>query len=366
MSDNPRMPDHPSDMPSSRHPEAVSNTPSSVSPGTYSNTPPPDKGGINKTHLRNILIGAITTIIGSTSVYFITQYFGRRTDGNEILVKKEATTRAWKSYVAYENSYTENTLSFEKEFLKTGMDPYLAGVKKESEKFQKTMKDLAKTKNLDKDLVNILNRRLENEKDYIPKHEEHFMIEKKIVKSNKSSEEIIQDMINEEIRWNIYLKGYFERAVNDIKEIAKTLSETYNQPFSMNDFLIVQIFPQQMKTSDSVLNFLRFGPGSTDTSRAVYATNVNPKALIGNWTDGGNKISLKQDKTMSYELTTGYKANGTWAIENDKLRLNEAGGDSTKNKVSFLRLNKITANSFTMTRDRLPFDTYNLVRVKGN
>lgn len=364
MSDNPRLPDHHSDIPSSR-PSGGSPNPASPSPGSGYNPPPQASGSPSKPHIRNLLLGAVVTIFTSTVVFLITQYL-KKPEGNDILIKKEATIRAWKSYVAYENSYTENLLSFEKEFFKTGVDPYLAGVKKESEKFQKTMKDLAKTKNLDKDLINILNRRMENEKDYIPKHEEHFMIEKKIAKSNKGSEEKIQEIINEEIRWNIYLKGYFERAVNDIKEIAKTLSETYNQPFSMNDFLIVQIFPQQMKTSDSVLNFLRFGPGSTDTSRAVYATNVNPKTLIGNWTDGGNKISLKQDKTMSYELTTGYKATGTWAIENDKLRLDEAGSDSNKNKISFLRLNKITANSFTMTRDRLPFDTYNLVRIKAN
>jgi hypothetical protein len=362
MSENPRIPGHPADVPSSRATGRITDQPASSS-NTGSPAPPPVPPA-NKIHTRNIIIGAIVTIITSTTVFYLTQYLNKKNEGNDFLTLKEATTRAWKSYVAYENSYTENNLSFEKEIPENGLDAYLEGLKKESAKFQKSVQEIIKTKNIDKDLINVLNRRLESDKSSILKTEEYRNNLKQIALNKKSPEEFMQGFIKEQIRWNIYTKGNFERSVNDIKEIAKTLSETYGQPFSLDDFLIVQIFPRKMKTSDSVLNVLRNGPHFADTSHVIYATHVDPKALIGNWLGSGHTILLNKNNTMSYQLSTGYKATGTWTIENNKLRLDEVGNDSKQKIVSFFRLADIRSNSFTLTRDESPFDTYNMVRTK--
>jgi hypothetical protein len=364
MSDNPRVPGHPSDVPSSRASGRITDSPaSSLNTGLATPIPSTPVSSPGKTP-RNIIIGAIVTIITSTTVFYLTQYLNKKSDGNDFLRTKEATTAAWKSYVAYQNAYTENTLSFEKDILARGYDVYLIGMKKESAKFQKDVKDLANTQNIDKDLAKALNRSIENQNDLIPEAEKYIKTVKQIFTSKKSLEEIRQNFIDEEIKRIVYSKGTFERSVNDVKEIAKTLSERYGQSFSMNDFTIVQIFPQKMKTEDSLLNVLRNGPHFADTSHIIYATHVDPKALIGNWEGNGDTILLKKDNTMIFKLSTGYKATGTWAIENKELRLNEFGTDGKEKFISFFKLSDITANSFTATRDQFPFDTYSVVRAK--
>lgn len=366
MSDNPRVPGHPSDVPSSRATGRITDSSgSSLNAGSATPMAPARVSSPGRNHLRNVIIGAIVTIITSTTVFYLTQYL-KKSEGTDFLTTKEATTAAWKSYVAYENTYTKNSLSFEKDILARGFDVYLTGIKKESAKFQKDVADLAKTKNIDKDLTKALNRSIENQNDLIPEAERYIKAIKQIFTSKKSPEEIRQNFIDEEIKRVVYSKGTFERSVNDVKEIAKTLSERYGQSFSMNDFTIVQIFPQKMKTEDSLLNVLRNGPHFADTSQVIYATHVDPKALIGNWQGSGHKILLKKDNTMSYELSTGYKATGTWTIENNKLRLNEVDNNSKQKIVSFFRLADISSDSFTLTRDQSPFDTYNVVRIKGN
>ena len=86
MSNNPRMPGHPSDMNSSRSSGSSSNTSSS---NNNINTPspyPPAPAHSSNNQTRNIILGAIATVFTSTLIYYLTVYQNRnKPDGSNRL-----------------------------------------------------------------------------------------------------------------------------------------------------------------------------------------------------------------------------------------------------------------------------------------
>jgi hypothetical protein len=369
MSDNPRVPDHHSDIPSSRSSAGVPN-PASPSSGSGYSSPPQPQGNVppTKTHLRNLLMGAAVTIITSTVVFFITQYL-KKPEGNESSKNKEATVAAWKSYIAYENAYTNNILSFQKTGQLEGRQAYLDGVKKESEKFQKDILDLQKRKYIDEDLVKAFSKKIENEKSYIPLIEEFYKKLTEIESSNKSLGERKEIITNEMIHWTVTANGMYERAVNEFKEIAKVLADRYGGSFSMDDFLLVQMVPQLMKTNDSLIRVLQnvvIDSSGNIISNKNFATNINPDNLVGKWKVEGAVITLAKNNNMSWLVANGSKAEGKWKVENDKLKM-QATTTPGNNKVEWsFNLAEITVNSFTMALDSAPYNLYKLTRTLEN
>ena len=102
MLDNPRMPGHPSGIPSSRSSEGSGNTvtPGPPVPPPYNHPTTPGPSGNNQT--RNIIIGAIATFIPSTTLYYLTQYVNnKKTDSiSNHIVMNDVNTSAWKRYVS--------------------------------------------------------------------------------------------------------------------------------------------------------------------------------------------------------------------------------------------------------------------------
>ncbi len=363
MPDHPRGPGHPADMPSSRSSESTSKGSSQNNTYIPPPVPPPlyPPGGY---HTRNIIIGAIVTVLSSTVIYYLTVYTNRsKTNDLDKFEMKEATVNAWKSFVAYENTYTKNSLVYQQNIRQTGVDEFLSALNTESGKFQKDVEDLAKTKNIDRDLIKALNRRLENEKTTMTEVQKYYGNLEKIGKSNQPDSLKRAAIINELDRWNGYYKSLYQTAVNDISEIAKTLSERYLQQFSMNDFLVIQMMPQVIKSNDSLINVLKGINPEPDTAADNTTGMIDIKKIIGDWKDKADKLTLQEDHKMSYELSTGYKAKGGWTIENNELRLNEIGAAGKQKNTWYFKLSKIEMNSFTMTRDGPPFETYHFTRV---
>ena len=370
MSDNPRMPGHPSDMNSSRSSEASSNTASS---NYNTNTPspyPPAPAHSSNNQTRNIILGAIATVFTSTLIYYLTVYQNRNKSDSNRLEVKEATIEAWKSYKAYENAYTSNLFSFEKTATETGSyDPYFAGLNTESKKFVADLTDLSKTKDIDKDLIKAFNRRLENEKSTLEKVNEYYERLKQVLKKNTGNiKKFKEDFVAEQIRYTQYYKGAYERAINDIQEIAKILSERYGQSFSMSDFLIIQMMPQRIKTQDSLINVLQ--QIDIDSNGNIvqqnFATNLKIKDLEGNWNVDGDVVSLQKNGVLNWTLAGGKKATGTWKVVEEKIKIEATVAGSDEKINSTYRVSNLTASSFTITQTEPPYGQYDVTRIVIN
>lgn len=367
MPDNPRIPGHPSDMPSSRTPEGNNK---SVPPPAY--TPPPAaahvKSGSNQT--KNIIIGAIVTVISSTLIYYLTVYQNRSGSGGDFKSVREATVNAWKSYLAYENAYTRNMLSLEKSSIGvTGNDGYIQGMRNESAKFTKDLTDLAATKGYDKDLVKAFNRRLENEKTALQKAEEYFNNVLKIQQGKGTDRQKLEAYLAEEMRWNIYAKGAYERSVNDIEEIARILNQRYAESFNLNDFLMVQLQPQRFHTADSLLYILEQtvldssgrSDQKTDPEGYEFLTNLNPLYIQGAWkAQNGALFNFQAGGQAVITMPSGDKAIGSWKIETGKLRMDAVIQKNKRSVTWRFNLSRVYKDSLTITNEVAPYDSYKL------
>lgn len=371
MSDNPRIPGHPSDMNSSRSSEASSNTSSSQ---YNTNTPspyPPAPAHSSNNQTRNIILGAIATVFTSTLIYYLTVYQNKnKSEGNSRLEIKEATIEAWKSYKAYENVYTSNLFSFEKTANETNsFDPYFAGLNTESKKFVADLTDLSQTKDIDKDLIKAFNRRLDNEKSTLEKANEYYEHIKLISKKNTGNvKKLKEDFVAEQIRYTQYYKGAYERSINDIQEIAKTLSERYGQSFNMSDFLIIQLMPQRIKTQDSLINVLQHIDIDSNGNivQQNFATDLKTKDVEGNWNVDGDVVALQKNGVLNWTLAGGKKATGTWKVVEEKIKIEAtiAGSDEKINNT--YRVSNLTASSFTITQTEPPYEQYDVTRIVIN
>ena len=366
MSDNPRIPGHPSDMNSSRSSEGSNNSGSQNSgPAPLSYQPAPSAAPNHQT--RNIILGAIATVVTSTLIYYLTVFQNRKSEGATHLEKKEATVEAWKSYKAYENTYTGNLLSFEKTFKENAsLEGYVQGMNTESKKFIADLTDLSKTNNVDKDLVKAFKRRLENENSFIEKANEYYNNIKRIMAANANPKQKKEEYLTEEIRWSQYNRGAFERSINDVQEIAKILGERYGQTFSLSDFINVQIQPQRQKTNDSLLSV--WNNIEIDEHGKIVQTNIaknlQAKDVEGTWNVDGDVVSLQKNGILSWTLQEeGKKASGTWKIVDDKLKV-EAAINGSDEKLNYtFSVSNLTASSFTISQSEPPYQQYGVTRI---
>jgi hypothetical protein len=210
-----------------------------------------------------------------------------------------------------------------------------------------------------------LKRRLDNETKSFPALEQYYKNWDRILKSNASPREKKDEVVNEMTRYNEFTKGFFERSVNDIQLIAETLSKRYGEEFSMNDFLIVQIEPQLIKTTDSVINVLR-NIEIDSAGHVVKKENtvlVKEKDITGNWDADGQLFTFDKNGKMAWVLGNGEKTTGTWKIE-DNLLILEGTLDRLKQKGMWrFIVSNITENSLTFISAKDNTVIYFLVRI---
>jgi len=359
MADDPRAPQHPSDMPSSR----ASGGSSSVGPPPANTpyTPPPQPGSSGSNQTRNIIIGAIATIIASTTVYYLTQYVNlRKSDSTASpVVVKDATLTAWKTYVTIDKIYYKNIIALAKnKSLIKDLDKYEEEMGKESDRFLKDIDNLAKEKSIDKTFVTMIKRREKREKDAKVKAAEFYAAIKSIAKASISKAEKEKKLKDEVvIPYTRYLQMVFEMSATELEELSRVLSEKFLTSFDPMQMLIFADFKKGLFNFDTAA---RHHHGDS----LVAAKNIDPKKLVGKWSDEGNKLHLRNDGTMSYLLVTGIEGSGVWKLEDDFLRLDAVDNTSKLKTINFWGIFNFKPDTFFIRLTSPPNDIYKLGREK--
>lgn len=361
MPDNPRMPGHPSDIPSSRSAEVGGNTHIPGPPGPPQYTPPQGPSGNNQT--RNIIIGAIATVIASTTVYYLTQYVNNKKNDSapHHIIVKDANTSAWKRYVSVDNLFYKNLIALiSDEQLAKNFDNYKAELQTETEKFIKDAELLIKEKHIDNTFVTMINRRMKRELESANIRTAFIDKIQKINQSKISEREKQKQRFAETSSFHNHSTRLYKMAANEIEDLTKILTETHGTLFNPNDVLIYADYKKSVSETDSM-------KAEVADSTAYYdakSVKANARLLIGNWASENNKISLEENGSLSFSLEYGEEATGTWKIEDNKLRF-DAVSTVTKTTITWLfYLRNITANSFSVKLSTSPFTESNFTRVK--
>jgi hypothetical protein len=355
------MPGHPSDIPSFRSAEGSGNTYIPGPPGPAQHTPPQGPSGNNQT--RNVIIGAIATIIASTTVYYLTQYVNNKKADSipQHIVKKDVNTSAWKRYVSVDNLFYKNILALmSDEQLVKNLDNYKAELQTETEKFISDAELLIKEKYIDNTFVTMVNRRMKRELESTNVRTTFIDNIQKINQSKISEREKQKQRFAEKSSFQSHSTRLYKMAANEIEDLTKILTETYGTLFNPNEVLIYADYKKSVSDTDSL------NAEKTDTTGYYDSKTVkaNARLLIGNWSSENNKISLQENGSLSFSLEYGEEATGTWKIEDNKFRL-DAVSTVTKTDITWLfYLRNITANSFSIKLSTSPFTESNFTRVK--
>ena len=350
----------------------------------------------NSNMVRNIVTGAITTIIGATFVYFL-NHSGQNNDSSSTnyLEVKEATTKAWKTYVALENLEYKNTMLLAAHYKDmNGIDEFKEQLTKESNKFDDDMGDLLKTKNLDDAFSSLLKRRLDAEKEAMQKWNSFFTNYANIINTTQAGQEQT-DKINAEYK-KVQTSGELivEKTKTEITDLSKSLAEKYGQPFAVTDLLLFQDDKKKQETtadnnnntntgvqgnennpaltnnntnnnnpSDNTVN--NYNKTNTTNTNYTNGPQVNARNLVGEWDTPGAVITLSSNGQMIWEMNTGQNTSGTWQFQNNQLYMtypNQYGVTGT----FIFNLYNVTANSFTMVLTTTPYYRYDLTRYNNS
>jgi hypothetical protein len=330
---------------------------------------PPSSGpsgsitGQTSVMFRNIIVGVTTTILGSTAVYFLGFHNKKSGDSKGSYAEvKEATTKAWRSYVTIDNIYYKNLLSINKDKdLVLDLDRYKNEMFKEGARFKKDAEAIINDKDVDKSFVSMMERRFDREKqaeDAITIYIDNL---KSIINSTDSPEEKQKQVMSTAQAYQGKANGIMERTLNEMEDLSKVLSERYGQQFNLND---IQAF---VDYKSGKLNTNLNNNSGNNNGNPSDTTNmqVDPNIFPGRWNTTGANITLNADGNFFWDvLSTGDKSSGSWKIYNNQLYMypKQPGND---NPITWVfNLSVVNPNLFTMTLNTQPFNTYQLARIK--
>lgn len=308
-----------------------------------------------------MIISVATTVIGATIIYFLG--FNKK-PGISKLEREEATVNAWKTYVTVENIYTKASASLLRDIPKTGLEDFLSQSLKESEKFQASLDGLITDDAIDKDLISLLKRRQENEKTQFAKAEKLFNRFIEMSKSEKigaMTEQQIKDTVMVEMtRSYEQSKGLIDRSVSEIEDLSNTLSDRYDQLFSMNDFLVIQVFKYKkdifrLIDGDTTTVAPPVGPPSTKATEGngnnsgQPAIEVTKEYLTGKWNSKGVIMTLKGDGNCSWlNPATRTETKGKWQLKTEQLVMNLVENKTGKKMEWIFDLSGVSGNTFNL------------------
>jgi hypothetical protein len=363
MADNSRIPGSPSDMNTSRDTrQHYSNTNPPPPPLQYpqgQSSPGPSSGN---TQARNVIIGAIATIIASTTVYYLTQYVNNRKSESApgYAEMKLGTINAWNRFVTIDNLYYKSvkTLGADKELV-SNLDNFNTELFKLTDDYIKAVQSFIDEKNIDKNFLIMANRRIRKEKESLEKITTFYNSLKSIASSNLEDGEKYKKMFDVINKFQNYSRLDFELGALDLEELSKSLVTEYGFAFDPNAFLIYADYKKGL--FNLVLTEEETHP---DSSKATK--NIDPVKLVGKWKDGESELELSKDGSMNYSLSTGIKGAGTWKIEDHKLRIDGTEEVTKQLSTQFYWLFDITKDSFVMKLNIPPYSEFNAVRLKNN
>jgi hypothetical protein len=321
-----------------------------------------------KNILKSIVLAVLTSLIGATLIYFLG--FNKKKPVYTLLERGEITADAWKTYTSVENIYVQSTISLIRDALQFGqLNIITTESAVEAEKFRNSLDGLVATDGVDEDLKDFLSRRIKTEKE-----------------QEEQTEKFYKSFGPEKSEWASYstadtlrgrFTGFLEKTKSrffsfapEIEKLSQSLSETYDQPFAINDMLLMQaakykkgIFNLNEKTDLPPDQSASRGQnaGSAGSSGALAATK---EYLAGSWDAGsGSRIQLNSNGKLSWLIAGNKEARGTWSLKNNQLIMDidhhPVSGRSAK---WVFNITNIKTDSFTIILDATQAKTYHLVR----
>jgi hypothetical protein len=350
---------------------------------------PPQIPTNSSTVLNKIIIPVITTVLGATAIYFLgfnkRPGQAERTDMEQMLMSKEATVKAWKSYATAINISYGNGKSLGEQFgqktteaAKQGFEGLVPVWKefenefaRESKKYINDVEMILKEKDVDRDFISMLNRGLDNQKDADKKMHAFFEKVTSIANSPDDDNVKLQKLQAESIRYMEDSKKDNERMVREAEGISKILMDRYSQAFNLNELEVYVDYKKEKdkKTDDPVTNT----PANPAPKDPANPTGTEVKANIppaDKGTGGGSGAESVQ--TVNSIQPTKSLLTGTWSMTGGELELTEDGDMNATNPDTgqsfFLDgiLSKVTRSSFTLTLNSSGMQgSYNFVKRRS-
>jgi predicted metal-dependent hydrolase len=313
--------------------------------------------------LRNIIVGVITTVLGSTVVYFLG--FHTKTAGSSadrLLITKENTIKIWKSYVTTENLYYQNLMDLKNDMAaktttsnyKDELQRFREDASNESTKYLNDIESFLKNPDIDESFVSLLKRRMDTEKQtmkIVDKLYEKIDSYQQTIPAGQEQTQKINDEIN---RFSSDSKPIMDRTKTEVTQLSKLLTEKYGQPFDVNDLLIFKNINPTNNTNTG------------NTSNTNYGNNniaIDPKILEGSWDTPGALITWNADGTFNWNVTGSDQTSGSWRFYNNQLYMYPAASDKVPaGTVWLFNLLNVTQNSFTMQLSTQPYNSYSMTR----
>ncbi|MBL7739532.1 MAG: hypothetical protein JNK14_09950 [Chitinophagaceae bacterium] len=347
------------------------------------------------TVLNKIIIPVITTVLGATAIYFLGfNKKGGRSDMEKMLITKEATIKAWKSFVTVQNIGYKNMNSLSEEYKEkigeaaaekgiAGTVPVLTDFKndlfKELKKTNTDITEILKNEDIDEGFVSMLNRTLENGKDEEKKALVFFDDITGLAKEDISDKEKATRWEKLTAKFMAMEERSSARAANEAEEIAKTLSERYGQVFDLNQ---LQVYVDYKKEKDNKPVDDNTGggddkkdkapsePGGTEYtgddkgSSAGNSVEVTASQLTGEWDMKGGALELSKNGDMFWTFEGKGYTSGSWKLQDGKLQMKATNPDNGKISTIVGSLSDVTLNSFTLTILSTPKEVYHFKRSR--
>ncbi|MEI9944442.1 MAG: hypothetical protein WDN26_09525 [Chitinophagaceae bacterium] len=321
--------------------------------------PPPSHGGSNTVMIRNIATGVITTVLGAAIIYFLGFHkSGGGSSAESMLVTKENTINAWKSYVNYENNFWGNWKIYASNYTEAGFENYKNNTLSELERFNNDIKKLLETGTLDPSFASFLERRLDSKQQWEKKYRKHLDKYERLTGSATDPQEKTTKQNEEVSRFQKDVKELDEKFANEIGELCTALTSKYSYNFSWADLKMYQ--------STTATTNVNTNTG-TNAGNSGSTTTDGWKKLVGKWqtSDGANKVGTLyqyEDGRMYYYFASGDSTHGRWEFGNNQLTLHYerywgAGQAFTYN------LSNVADNSFTMTFTSSPFNVFSATKL---
>jgi hypothetical protein len=328
-----------------------------------------------KNTVKNIFLGILTSVLGATAIYFLG--FNNKKPRFTVLERGEITADAWKTYVTVENIYIQSRVSMIRDALQFKEFGDIAKESAaESKKIQNSLEDVIATDGVDKDLVTFLDKRLKTE--YTQSEETEKFYKELALRKEEWTKFPFTDSLKARLTWFLeQTKTRFTKAAPNIEALSKKLFEAYEQPFNINELLVIQatkykkdifnltIAEEKKDTDLPPDQSVSGGKDAGDITNSSDASKITKQYLTGKWDAGGGiTITLKANGKLSWSIPSDNKeAKGSWLLKNNQLVMNIDRHPVTgKNANWIFNISNAKKNSFTIILDAASAKIYNLVR----
>jgi hypothetical protein len=348
--------------------------------------------GHTSTMFNKILIPVITTVLGATAIYFLgfNKKASGRTDMEQMLISKEATVKAWKSFVTSQNIGYKNIKSLSEEYVQKIVDASKQGIEnsgpvwsefkeellRESRKGDQDIKDILKDPDIDRDFISMLNRGLTNGKDQEEKMITFFGKINSLLKSDQDATAKLAKLQTDLTAFQEKGKRDEERMVNEAEAIAKVLADKYNQAFNLNDLeAYVEIKKQKENKPVEPVNPVPNNPTPNDpapvdpnkpandpTIQNTNQTEPTVALLAGQWEMTGGILELSRDGDMYWTFDAKGYTSGDWQLSNGTIRMNATNPDTKNTSLIIGYISNFSRKSFTLTFNSTPREVYNFTK----